>query len=94
MKTKTLKLTKPQQELYDELRRGRKIRVWDKGNTFEYHFDHGNEFVYDLVRYRVFWNVIDALAKQKAQENNDPDFRKYAKEISKQYFTNADHLSK
>ena len=90
MATKTLKLTKPQQELYNELRRGRKIRVWDKGNTFEYHFDHGNEFVYDLVRYNLFWNLIEALAKQKAQENNDTNFNKYVTEISKQYLIDND----
>lgn len=89
-KVVTLNLTKPQQELYNELQKGRKVRVWYKSNTYEYHFDHGTEyFTYDLVRYRTFWNLMMALAKQKAQENNETDWHKYQSEIAKQYLLDS-----
>lgn len=60
-----MKLTAPQQELYDRLQQGEKIRIWNtSANTSEYHFDHGDDvFQYDLVRYRVFWNLMHAIAK-------------------------------
>lgn len=74
-----MKLTAPQQALYERLQQGEKIRIVNRYMTFEYHFDHGDEFRYDLVRYRVFWNLMHALSKAEGRP---------ATEIAEQYFVN------